>query len=84
LLGDMLPVLKPCQTDKMLNCLILYLNGEIYTSLYSLDTRHLDPPQLGFHRPHDSPVGSREIALAGVGDSDTSATTEIRQTPKRV
>jgi hypothetical protein len=32
------------QTEKMLNYLIFYLNGEIYTSLYPLDARHPDPP----------------------------------------
>jgi hypothetical protein len=36
---------------EMLNCLFLYLNGEIYTSLYPLDARDPDPPQLGFHKP---------------------------------
>jgi hypothetical protein len=79
-----------CQTGKMLNCLSFYLDGEIYTSLYHLDARHPDPPQLGFIGPHDSPVGISEMAVVGVGDSDTSAKIDftihldVRQTANRV
>ena len=43
------------QTEKMLNCLAFYLDGEIYTFLYPLDARHPDPLQLG---PYDSPLRS--------------------------
>jgi hypothetical protein len=54
-----------CQAEKMLNCLIFYLDGEIYTSLYPLDARHPDPPH---------PVGISEITIVGVGDNHSNAT----------
>ena len=49
-------------------------------SLYLPNARHPDPLQLGFHKPHDSPVGISEIAIVGAGNNHTSTKTELTAT----